>query len=157
MDRARHRRNYDLHSWTGITLSLFVFIVSFSGCLALFYHEVLPWEDEAKRIAIPAEPIAMSDIYLGWLAERRAEGEVEFMNFRYPSENEPYYSAFAHVHETDGDRINHVDHWAYWHPATGEPTDEAPEDIPAGLQPVHPGPKTPATRVMQRSTGRRIE
>ena len=121
MDRARHRRNYDLHSWTGITLSLFVFIVSFSGCLALFYHEVLAWEDEAKRIAVPAEPIEMNDIYLGWLAERRAEGEVEFMNFRYPSENEPYYSAFAHVHETDGDRINHVDHWAYWHPATGEP------------------------------------
>lgn len=31
MDKARHKRNYDLHSWSGVTLGIFLFIVCFTG------------------------------------------------------------------------------------------------------------------------------
>ena len=55
MEKSRYLRIYDLHSWSGIVLGLFVFIVSFTGCLALFDHELKSWEDPAKRLSIAQE------------------------------------------------------------------------------------------------------
>lgn len=115
MDRARYTRNYDLHSWTGVTLGLFVFVVSFSGCIALFYHELLAWEDPAKRIELTQAPAPINETLTAWVDDLEREGEIEFMNISFPTVYEPYYRVFGHVHAQDG---SHEDHSARWHPQT---------------------------------------
>ncbi|MEM8986181.1 MAG: PepSY-associated TM helix domain-containing protein [Pseudomonadota bacterium] len=117
MDRARHHRNYDLHSWTGVTLGLFIFIVCFSGCIALFYHELLAWEDPAKRIELDREPAPFNETMTAWVNETEKTGEIEFLNITYPSIIEPYYLVYAHVHNENGEDANH---FVRWHPYTLE-------------------------------------
>ena len=117
MDRARHNRNYNLHSWTGVSLGLFVFVVCFSGCVALFYHELLAWEDPAKRITLTQTPAPFDETLTAWADDLETKGEIEFMNVSFPTVHEPYYSAYGHVHEEGGE---HADHFARWHPQTLE-------------------------------------
>ncbi|MEM8862599.1 MAG: PepSY-associated TM helix domain-containing protein, partial [Chloroflexota bacterium] len=61
-NRDRQIRIYDLHSWSGISLGLFVFVVCFSGSLALFFHEIQTWEDPARRLAVAAAPVYAHDL-----------------------------------------------------------------------------------------------
>ena len=134
MDRARHSRNYDLHSWTGLTLGLFVFVVCFSGCIALFYHEMLAWEDPAKRIALPDEPAPINETLTVWTNEIKGEGELEFLNLSFPNVYEPYYAAYGHVHSENGD---HIDHYARWHPLTLEPLPDREDGMARWLYDFH--------------------
>ena len=67
MDRARHLRNYDLHSWTGIALGLIVYVVAFTGCFALFDNEIRTWEDPTLRVSVPNELPAMDAVYTAWV------------------------------------------------------------------------------------------
>ena len=134
MDRARHNRNYDLHSWTGVTLGLFVFVVCFSGCIALFYHELLAWEDPAKRIELPASPAPINETLTAWVEDLESKGELEFMNVFFPTVHEPYYHAFGHVHAEDGE---HADHFARWHPQTLEVLPEREDGMARWLYDFH--------------------
>ncbi|MEO0612460.1 MAG: PepSY-associated TM helix domain-containing protein, partial [Pseudomonadota bacterium] len=60
MNRERHLRNYDLHSWSGIALGLVIYAVCFTGCFALFRYELSPWEDPAKRLSVVENPVEIS-------------------------------------------------------------------------------------------------
>ena len=134
MNRTRHLRIYDLHSWTGITLGLFVFVVAFSGCLALFYHEVLAWEDPAKRIELTERSADFQPTFSIFMDERMAEGEVEFATVFFPTAEEPYYQVFAHVEPEDGE---HKDWWIRWHPQTLEQLPSRGEGMAIWLYDFH--------------------
>jgi len=45
-------RLYALHSWTGVVLGLLVFVLCFSGSVALFYDELHQWEHPEHRTAL---------------------------------------------------------------------------------------------------------
>jgi uncharacterized iron-regulated membrane protein len=93
MLRDRRVRIYDLHSWTGITTGLFVFVVSFTGCLALFYHELQTWSDPARRLAVAETPAPIHERLSAWIDQQFGDADHVFVGFQFPSASEPYYRA----------------------------------------------------------------
>ncbi|MEM9937965.1 MAG: PepSY-associated TM helix domain-containing protein [Pseudomonadota bacterium] len=118
MDRARHLRNYDLHSWAGITLGLIVFIVCFSGAFALFDNEIKTWEDPALRVAISDTPAEIDATFKTWLEDQTGGAETEFVRLDYPTTHAPYYFGVVHWHDADD---NHLDAEQRWDANTGAP------------------------------------
>ncbi|MEM9619378.1 MAG: PepSY-associated TM helix domain-containing protein [Pseudomonadota bacterium] len=121
MDRERHLRNYDLHSWSGIALGLFVYVVCFTGCFALFHHEMLSWEDPAKRLTVAEEPAAMSATFEAWVTKNAGGEPVSFARFSYPNEFEPYFVGGMTVKDADG-RNEFIEQ--RWDTHTGAPIPE---------------------------------
>lgn len=118
MDRVRHKRNYDLHSWTGVCLGFFLFVVCFTGSLALFFNEVQGWEDPAMRTPLIEETAPVNAKFTAMLDGFEQDGgDVEFLNMRFPTDLEPYYQVYAHVDYEDRE---HEDHLVRWHPYTLE-------------------------------------
>ncbi|MCG8440785.1 MAG: PepSY domain-containing protein [Caulobacterales bacterium] len=117
MNQARHVRIYDLHSWTGVTLGLFVYVVAFTGCWALFHHELKAWEDPAARLVKPAEPVAFQPLFDELIANEIGDRDISFVNVTFPDAYEPYYKAHVDFEAADGER-GHVDR--RWDAATGE-------------------------------------
>ena len=118
MDRARHLRNYGLHSWAGITLGLIVYIVCFSGAFALFDNEIKTWEDPALRVAVNDTPIEIDETFTTWLEDQTGGAETEFVRLDYPTTYAPYYFGVVHWHDADD---NHLDATQRWDATTGEP------------------------------------
>ncbi|MEL6171199.1 MAG: PepSY-associated TM helix domain-containing protein, partial [Pseudomonadota bacterium] len=121
MDRERHLRNYDLHSWTGIALGLFVYVVALTGCFALFHHEMLSWEDPAKRLAIAENPVEINETFVAWINEHADEGPVKFARFTYPTKLEPYFVGGMTIKTEDG-KSEFIEQ--RWDTATGAPLPE---------------------------------
>ncbi|MEM7016007.1 MAG: PepSY-associated TM helix domain-containing protein [Pseudomonadota bacterium] len=134
MNRDRRVRIYDLHAWTGVTLGFFLFVVSFTGCLALFYHELQTWEDPARRIILPAEPAPIHDVLINWVEEKTEGKPVNFLRIEYPSEYEPYYVGRISFRDEEGQFINHHQHW---HPETTEPVPERGDGLAVWLLDFH--------------------
>ena len=111
MDRARHIRNYDLHSWAGITLGLIVYLVCFSGSFAMFHYEIKTWEDPAARIAVSDNPADINEVYLDWLNETVGSSEIENLSFSFPTAHAPYYSAFVRYHDENDAHVNERQRW----------------------------------------------
>ncbi|MEM9359999.1 MAG: PepSY-associated TM helix domain-containing protein [Pseudomonadota bacterium] len=122
MDRARHIRNYELHSWAGITLGLVVYLICFSGSFAMFHVEIKTWEDPAKRIAISDEPAEINGVFLTWLEEATDGAEVENLNFNFPLTHRPFYSANVRFHDENDE---HVTKRQRWDPNTAEPINQS--------------------------------
>lgn len=118
MNRDRHKRLYDLHSWIGILIGLFLFVVSFTGTAALFGEEIVPWENPSHRLSIPEDPIAFDPILQTVFAEIKAdEGEISFLRVDPPQDMTPYYTLYASYKDADGERTNIGRHW---NASTGE-------------------------------------
>ncbi len=118
MDRARHLRNYDLHSWTGLALGFFVYVVVFTGSVAVFHHEILTWEDPAKRLTVAEEPAQMNEIFTEWLAARAGGEAPEFVRFSYPTSYEPYFVGGMTIKDENG-KFEYTEQ--RWDSATGAP------------------------------------
>ncbi|MEM7730445.1 MAG: PepSY-associated TM helix domain-containing protein [Pseudomonadota bacterium] len=135
MDRARHLRNYGLHSWFGMVLGLFVYVVAFTGCLALFHGELLSWEDPAKRLPVAQAPAPIDAIFKAWVEETgKGEEVIEFARLIYPNEHEPYYQGGVNIHDVDG---NHVFVEQKWDTQTGAPLDTRTEALSLWLLDFH--------------------
>ena len=117
MLKERYLRIYDLHSWTGIALGLFVFMVSFTGCLALFDYEIKTWEDLAKRLEIVAEPAAINAELTQWIGATAGEDKITFLGVYYPDHYTPFYRALMQTRNGDGETEQHD---IRWNSATGE-------------------------------------
>lgn len=117
MNRDRHKRLYDLHSWIGILIGLFLFVVSFTGCVALFSAELHPWENPTQRLAIPKRPVPLEPIFQNVLDEIKADdGKVEFIRLEPPSDQAPYYSAYL-SYKTPDKKTKSIER--QWNSATG--------------------------------------
>ncbi len=114
MTRDRLKRIYDLHAWTGVIAGLFIYIVSLSGVFALFGEELLVWEDETRRIALPEAPLAAMPLVEGLVEE--LPGELRGLSLHFPSPLHPFYSASAQVLTPEGAFETHQ---RRWHPESG--------------------------------------
>ncbi|MEL6687017.1 MAG: PepSY-associated TM helix domain-containing protein [Pseudomonadota bacterium] len=135
MNRERHLRNYGLHSWSGMVLGLFVYVVCFTGSIALFAHEITSWEDPAKRLAIPEQPIAIDATFTSWLGELEDLGEVEFARIVPPHTMEPFFEGGATVHLKDSDVHEFITR--KWNPVTGDILPERGEALSVWLLDFH--------------------
>ncbi|MEM1380700.1 MAG: PepSY-associated TM helix domain-containing protein [Pseudomonadota bacterium] len=155
MNLERHHRNYDLHSWSGLALGLFIFVVCFTGCLALFDAELHAWEDPAKRMAVPEQPAPMDATFTEWISEQLGEdGKAEFINFTFPTAYQPYYTAYMNFETPNADGGH--DHTAVqqsWNAATGAPFEERGDGLSAWLRDFHRDLMWPA-KLGGRSVGR---
>ncbi|MEO0884102.1 MAG: PepSY-associated TM helix domain-containing protein [Pseudomonadota bacterium] len=134
MDRARHLRNYDLHSWTGIALGFFVFIVAFTGSIALFDEELRTWEDPALRLAEVDTPVPIDASFREFIAEQETEGELFSASLKFPDSVEPYYAAFAFITD-ENDQFHR--HERRWNPANGEVLPERGDGLSVWLLDIH--------------------
>ena len=111
MKKVRYLRIYDLHSWSGIILGLFVYIVSFTGCLALFDHELQTWEDPAKRLQVANTVQPMMSTFEHWVQTNAKQELVDFIVFSYPSIYKPYYEALMNTEDDSGGLTRHAIRW----------------------------------------------
>ncbi|MEM6573663.1 MAG: PepSY-associated TM helix domain-containing protein [Pseudomonadota bacterium] len=119
MDRDRRVRIYDAHSWTGISLGLVLFVVCFTGSLAMFARDLQTWEDPARRLPLVAQPIPIDPLYQQWVEDEASSenAEVTFMGMTYPSAEAPYYLGQVNLRDEEGELHFHRQRWD---PATGE-------------------------------------
>lgn len=130
MNRERHKRNYDLHSWTGITLGLIVFVVAFTGCFALFYNEIGTWEDPALRVSLPEEPVPIASSFEDWNQETTGGEPAPFASFYPPSETRPFYEGYIFDSENE---LHHL----RWSSVTGERLSERGTGLSIWLLDIH--------------------
>lgn len=131
MNRERHKRNYDLHSWTGIALGVIVFVVAFTGCFALFVDEIGTWEDPALRLEVPEDPVAMDATFAAWVFEKNGGESPGFSRLFFPSKERPYYLGYV---ISDEDRQAHT---VRWNATTGEPIAERGHGLSIWLLDIH--------------------
>ncbi len=116
MLRDRLKRLNHLHTVIGIVLGWLLFVVCFSGSVAMFYDEMVDWEDPDVRqssIESPAVPIKpMVDDF-----RNRHEGEAQNLFMSLPVEEAPYYRLFASFKDSDGNTTRHSERY---HLVTGE-------------------------------------
>ena len=115
MNRDRRVRVYNAHSWTGISLGIFLFVVCFTGSLALFDHEIQTWEDPPRQLPNVENPVPVQPLMTEMLNDL-PEGEITFVGVNYPSEFEPYYTGMVN-HRVEGEPIDFIR--KRWDPATG--------------------------------------
>lgn len=116
MNRLRHLRIYDLHSWTGIALGLLVFVVSYTGVPALFHDEFHVWEDPAARLDVPADPVSADAVIRPWIEKQAGEDEIAFLRVGYPTRYQPFLSAFLRI-QPEGRPFRDIE--ARWNAQTG--------------------------------------
>lgn len=101
MERTRHIRLRDLHSWTGVSLGLFLFMVVFTGCFALFHHEIRLWEDGLWNHPIAEQPVYIHPIFENWVNTQADPQDIRFVEVSAPTPLTPYYSALLHLNGMD--------------------------------------------------------
>ncbi|MEO1657578.1 MAG: PepSY-associated TM helix domain-containing protein [Pseudomonadota bacterium] len=139
MDKARHKRNYNLHSWSGVALGLFVYIVAFSGCLALFFDELQTWEDPARRLTVAENLAPIDATFTEWIGESLGgEGKAGFVRITYPTAHEPYYTGFLEV-ETPREDGGHDHEFVEqrWDTQTGAPIADRGHGVSHWLKDFH--------------------
>lgn len=112
MDKDRHKRNYDLHSWTGVVLGIYLFIVCFTGAVAVFGTDIARWEAPETRSFSTVDPAPINDAFQNWVQSNAALGEIEHLSLGLPSDAYPYYRAFLDIHlDPSGSLESHVIAW----------------------------------------------
>lgn len=89
MQQRSHRILYELHSWVGVLSAIVLFIISFSGVVALFDHEVTQWEHKEHRIDYqPDAPLDVDGLIAPILAKENIDPSKLFF-IRLPSYYHP--------------------------------------------------------------------
>lgn len=151
MDRDRRVRLYDAHSWVGISLGLFLFVVCFTGSLAMFHNELLSWEDPARRLPISSEPVSVDQLTRDWASKYPAT-EIDFVSVFYPSKREPYFLGRLNHEPSDGERTFLE---RRWHTATGAVLPERGDGLATWILDFHRDLMWPAA-IGGRQIGRAI-
>ncbi len=117
MLRERYLRVYDLHSWSGVVTGLFLFLVSITGCFALFDHEIKTWEDANLRAAVPEVPVDIHSKFEHWVNQEIGDNEPQSVGISFPSKYEPFYSGRYQYRDSEKQsKRGHI----HWHATTGE-------------------------------------
>ncbi len=116
MDRDRRIRLYDVHSWTGISLGLFLFAVCFSGSVAMFHQELHSWEDPANRLPPTQEPVAADPLF-NRLADGIPVDQIVFATLWLPTTYEPWYRGVLAHSPPEGEMVTLE---RRWNPSNGE-------------------------------------
>lgn len=118
-NRDRIVRMYDLHSWSGVILGFLLFVICFTGSVAMFARdEVKSWENPALRLAVAETPLEMTETLDNWVSTKSQGQEIAFLRFLYPSVHSPVYIADMDVRLEDGTPLEFK---AMWDTENGEP------------------------------------
>ncbi|MEO0612968.1 MAG: PepSY-associated TM helix domain-containing protein, partial [Pseudomonadota bacterium] len=102
MNRARRQRLYDLHSWTGVLTGLFIYVVCFTGTVALFASEAALWIDEVEAAPERAVSVSIDALVQELMADGPAEGETTYLSVALPASSKPFFEGYAIVQSPDG-------------------------------------------------------
>ncbi len=101
MLRDRLKRMNHLHTVIGVVLGWLLFTVCFSGSVAMFYDEMVDWEDPgARRLSTDVPRIAINPMIDDFI--HRYEGEVTNLFLSLPGSEAPYYRLFGSFKTEDG-------------------------------------------------------
>ncbi|PHR92686.1 MAG: hypothetical protein COA69_07605 [Robiginitomaculum sp.] len=94
-----------LHAWLGAPLALMMFVISFSGAVALFKPEIHIWESPTARITL-TEPFIEVDTYARTLADiGQTHGDIDYIFVSRPRTDKPYFDIAAQVKGKSARRI----------------------------------------------------
>jgi uncharacterized iron-regulated membrane protein len=97
------------HTWLGVVAGSLLFVIFWTGTIAVFDKEIDRWTMPMTRIA-PA-PLMPLDNLPKLLAERHPDAAV--WSIYLPKERFPVVEAYV-------ENEDHSSDWEYWHPVTGE-------------------------------------
>lgn len=117
MHRDRHKRLYSLHSWIGILLGLFLYVVAFTGTAAMFAEEIKSWENPALRAPFTESPITIEPQFQTVVDDLLAIGDIDHVRMDFPRHNKPYFHAYGQAHDVNDD---HIIVQKKWNAQTGE-------------------------------------
>ncbi|MEM1230693.1 MAG: PepSY-associated TM helix domain-containing protein [Pseudomonadota bacterium] len=141
MEQQRHKRLYGLHEWTGNLFGLFLFVVSFTGTVALFYDEFTFWEaTELRSAAYAGEYIAPESLVDAHLASYPEGTTFANLFLRLPSETAGYYELFGRhtAPAADGEAASKPeDINVRWHAATGAELNDRGDGLAHWLVDIH--------------------
>lgn len=112
MDQRRHSLLFALHGWTGLVLSLVLFVIMLTGALSVLSPDIQRWERADPR---PSAAIPLTEAYdtARALSDESHGIEVEFFSISIPQPDHPWIDIFlhGHSHETapDGTEIEGPD------------------------------------------------
>ena len=110
------RMNY-VHSWLGVLFGLFIFVVVFSGILALFPEELAAWENQSLRLSEETEEVG-ADAVLKSITNNAIElGKIQTITLFLPTDHKPYFESFTQILSSDKSRNTMHNIWSS---STGE-------------------------------------
>ncbi|WP_444959564.1 PepSY-associated TM helix domain-containing protein [Microbulbifer sp. VVAC002] len=122
---------YEIHSWIGVLFSILLFVISFSGVVALFGHELTQWERPEHRIAFDAEaPVDVDQLVAPVLAEANI-GEDSFFMISMPDYYHPMLEVLWTDAESEETEVRHIN------PNTGEVLPSSGSDFAELLTYMH--------------------
>lgn len=121
--------SFDLHAWLGVWSSALLFIVAFSGSIALFHSELATWENPEYRIPFEANPHGI-DAHLEKIASESGFDHQNFLIFP-PSHKSPVLT-FSHF-----DPETHHSHMIQTRPSTMEILEQGDSDMAHLLAHLH--------------------
>jgi len=117
---------FKLHSWVGVKLSILLFVVCFSGTLAVFSHE-LDWLFNPAMRATPSTSFASWNVMAENIREAFPEGKITY----WTKAREPYLTDLVYV--VQNEELNYV----FVNPYTGKVQGSADITIARFLRDLH--------------------
>jgi uncharacterized iron-regulated membrane protein len=122
--RTQYERWYNVHSWTGLVLGLGMFVVCFSGTVAVLYEQLEAWE-QRPHLNVPAVEIRdiPLDAVLKNFTSAYPSAAANFVFFSLPAETHPWLSVRGFDEDTSQLVVLN------YHPATAEILGEAKGNV----------------------------
>lgn len=141
IETQRHKRLYGLHEWMGILFGLFLFMLSFTGTVAVFYDELRFWESPELRPAAGSQQYVEPDGLLTEYLDSFPEG-THFHNLflSVPSSHVGTYVLFGGQHPpaVDGEEDPPLERFeVHWNARTGEQLDDHRHGLAHWLRDIH--------------------
>lgn len=100
-NQHRYPQHLALHTWAGILFGLLIFVLMFSGSVAVFHHELEQWQEPiSEQSHLRADPNFTIDTAFRETLHK-IDGEVEEISLALPRPNHPLLEIHAHVHAED--------------------------------------------------------
>lgn len=100
MQRDRLKRLNHLHTIVGIGLGWLLFVVCFSGSVAMIYEEIEGWENPSVRASLPDQSLPINPLIDDFIASQG--GDVDNLFLMLPDDARPYYTISGSV---EADRV----------------------------------------------------
>ncbi len=103
MQRDRLKRINHLHTVVGLVTGWLLFVVCFSGSVAMLYEEMQGWENPSLRSPLPEKAPAINPLIDSFIASQG--GHVDNLFLMLPDEARPFYTLSGSAHRDDGNEF----------------------------------------------------
>jgi len=81
-----------------------MYFIAITGCFALFYNEMLVWDDPAKRMQLHDNIAPIDAKFDAWMRSHDATGKITFARLDVPRVGHPVYTSLVGV-QADGEPV----------------------------------------------------